>query len=81
MCTDKDIAMDPGSDMFILTGPCSDLCRTVLVKGWACLSFTSLLVPFFAIISCVWKNTCDPAMPYISKLVRENVAVYDQSSG
>ena len=75
---------------FILIGPCSDLCRTVRANGWACLSFTSLLVSFLAMPSCRWKSTCDPAMPYISKitkgeteqliaLVPENVALYDKS--
>ena len=60
-------------------------------KEWACLSFASLLVPFLAILSCRWKSTCDPAMPQISKiskdeavqrkaLVGEHVAHYDQSS-
>ena len=75
---------------FILIGPCSDLCRTVRANGWACLSLTSLLVSFLAMPSCRWKSTCDPAMPYISKitkgeteqliaLVPENVALYDKS--
>ena len=90
MCTDTDTATDPDTEMFILIGPCSDLCRTVRVNGWACLSFTSLLVSFLAMPACRWKSTCDPAMPYISKitkgeteqliaLVPENVALYDKS--
>ena len=91
MCTDTDTATDSATNTFILIWPCSDLCRTVQVNGWVCLSFSSLLVPFVAILSCRWKSPCDPAMPEISKitkdeteqliaLVWENVALYDQSS-
>ena len=39
MCTDTDTATDPDTDTFILIGPHSDLCCTVRVTGWACLSF------------------------------------------
>ena len=49
MCTDTDMATDPGTDTFILSGPCSDLCRTVQVNGWGCLSLASLLVPFLPV--------------------------------
>ena len=83
--------MDPDMEMFILIGPCSDLCHIKWVNGWVCLSFVSLLVPFLTIPSCWWKIACDPAMPQISKtiedetaqlvaLVRENVAFCDQGS-
>ena len=68
MCTDTDTATDSGTETFILIRPCSDLCRTVRVNGWVCLSFWSLLVPFLAILSCPWKSPCDPAMPEISKI-------------
>ena len=52
--------------------------------------FLCLFLPFF--LAGVWKSICDPTMPKISKikgrtrteqlmeLVRENVALYDQSS-
>ena len=69
MCTDT--ATDSGTETFILIGPCSDLCRTVRVNGWVCLSFWSLLVPFLAILSCPWKSPCDPAMPEISKITKD----------
>ena len=45
MCTDTDMA----TGMFILIGPCSDLCRTVQVNRWACPFFSLLLVPFSTI--------------------------------
>ena len=92
MCTDTDIATDLDTETFSWIGPWSDLYRTVRVNVWACLSFSSLLVPFPAILSCRWKSTCDPVILKISKitkdeiveqllaLVRENVAFYDQSS-
>ena len=96
MCTDTDTATDPDTETLILIGPCSDLCRTVRINGWACLSFSSLLVPFIASLSCRCISTCDPAMPEISQLtkeeteqlltgepielVRDNLALYDQSS-
>ena len=89
-CTDTDTATVPDAETFILIGPCGDLCRNVRVNEWACPSFASLPVPFRAFPSCRWKSTCDPAMPKISKitkedteqlteLVRENV-LFDQSS-
>ena len=52
--------------------------------------FLCLFLPFF--LAGVWKSICDPTMPKISKikgrtrteqlmeLVRENVALYDQST-
>ena len=59
------------------------------------LIFVTFLVPFPAILSRRCKSTCDPAMPEISKItkdetgrlitellvemVRENVALYDPS--
>ena len=93
MCTDMDPAMDPDMETLILIGPCSDLCCSVWVNRWSCLSisFASLFVLFLAILFCQWKGTCDQAMSKISKvtkeetqqpteLVRENVALYNQSS-
>ena len=63
-------------------------CNTTFIRV---TSFASFLVPFPAILSFRWKSTCDLAMPKMSKftkeeteqfteLVRENVALYDQSS-
>ena len=88
MYTDMDMAMDPYTETFILIGPYSDPCRTVWVNGQVCPSFSSLLMPFPAIISCWCKSTFDLAMPEVSKitkeeteqfteLVRQNVALYD----
>ena len=57
MCTDKHTATGPDTDAFILMGPCSDLCRTVMVNGWVCPLFSSLLVSFPAIFPCRWKKT------------------------
>ena len=62
-------------------------CRSTVER----VSFASLPVSFLGILSCRWKSTCDPAMFEISKItkdeaeqliapVRENVALYDQSS-
>ena len=60
---EMDAAMDPDMEMFILIGPCSDLCHIKWVNGWVCLSFVSLLVSFLTILSCRWKSMCNPAMP------------------
>ena len=87
MCTDTDTATDPDTDTFILIGPCSDLCRTVWINGWACPIFSSIFVPFPAILFPAGGRT----MPKISKITREdteqiielvceNVPLHDQSS-
>ena len=43
MCLDMDTAMDPVTETFILIRICSDLCHTIQVNRWACLSFVTLL--------------------------------------
>ena len=38
ICTDMNTATDPDKDTFILIRPCSNLCFTIQVNGWACPS-------------------------------------------
>ena len=71
MYIDTDMAMDPDIETFILMGACSNLFHTIQVNGWECPSLASLLVPLPAILSCRCKNTCDPSMPKISKITKE----------
>ena len=67
MCMDRDKAMDPDTETFLIV-PCSDLCCIAQVIGWACPLFSSLLVPLPAILFCWCKSMCDPAMLEISKI-------------
>ena len=71
MCVDTDVAMDPDIETFILIRPCSDLCHTVQVNGWAFLSFAPLLVAFPDMLSCQWNSVCDLTIPKISKIMKE----------
>ena len=56
--------MDPDTEMFILIGPCNDLCRSVRVNGWACPSFAChflcLFPPFFLVENKKRTQFCMP---------------------
>ena len=71
MCMEMDMAMDPDTEKIILIRSCSNLCCTMQVNRWACLSFAPLIVPFPTIRSCGCKITCDPVMHKVAKSQRE----------